>query len=101
MSFPFGGHPTFSAYIAWAKTQGCIVQSGYSRHTAGRPVSLTKIVAPNGRWVIEVGTLGGEYLVPTTIDRLDRRLGIISPFLESFDQDTQANRPLDDPGEGR
>jgi hypothetical protein len=81
MSTPFGGHPTFAAYIAWAESQGCTVKQGIANGTDGRPYSVTQIVAPGGKeWVTEVGMQHGDYLVPTTISRLDRRLGLRSPF---------------------
>jgi hypothetical protein len=43
-------------------------------------IILTKITAPSGRWVIEAGTLPDEHLTPTTVGRLDRRLGLTSPW---------------------
>lgn len=81
MSFPFGGHPTFARYLAWATEQGCTVQTGYTVDGHGRTHTLTRIVSPNGKWVVEAGTQQSDYLVPTTIARLDRRLGLTSPFL--------------------
>jgi hypothetical protein len=42
---------------------------------------VTHIIHPaTGRWASEVGTEQGEYLASTTIGRLDRQLGIKSPF---------------------
>ncbi len=58
MAFPFGGHPTFSDYLQWAISQGCTVKSGIN---ISQSISLTKII-------------------PTTIARLDRRLGLASPW---------------------
>ena len=77
MAFPFGGHPTFAAYIEWAVSKGCTIQSGVDTAQA---IGLTKIVAPSGKWVIEPGTLPNDRLMPTTVGRLDRRLGLISPW---------------------
>lgn len=77
---PFGGHPTFAKYLEWATSIGCKVSSGYAHDDEGKPHGITRIESPDGeRWVIEAATQE-EYLVPTTIDRLDRRLGIKSPF---------------------
>lgn len=77
MAFPFGGHPTFRDYITWAVQQGCAVQSGVdTEHSIG----LTKITAPSGKWVIEAGLLPTDCLEPTTVGRLDRRLGLTSPW---------------------
>jgi hypothetical protein len=77
MAFPFGGHPTFAQYLQWAINQGCTVESGVdTKHS----ISLTKIAAPSGKWAIESGLLPTDFLVPTTIGRLDRRLGLVSPW---------------------
>jgi hypothetical protein len=77
MASPFGGHPTFAQYIEWAVKQGCSVESGVDTLQL---VSITKITAPSGKWVIEAGTLPNDLLMPTTIGRLDRRLGLSSPW---------------------
>lgn len=77
---PFGGHPTLVEYLRWAEGQGCTVQTGYTTTTDGALIPSTRIEAPNGGWVVEVGTEQWEYLPPTTVGRFDRRLGIKSPF---------------------
>jgi hypothetical protein len=79
-AFPFGGHPTFTQYLDWAREQGCAVQVGVDTEES---ILLTKIVAPSGKWVIEAGTLPHERLDPATIGRLDRRLGLTSPWFGS------------------
>jgi hypothetical protein len=76
-AFPFGGHPTFAQYLDWAVSQGCKVLSGVDTEHS---VFVAKITAPSGKTAIEVGILPNERLVPTTIGRLDRRLGLISPW---------------------
>jgi hypothetical protein len=76
---PAGGHPTLAQYIAWAEQQGCQVSHRRVRNN-GRSVCVTKFRAPSGRGVLEVGTELTDYLVPTTVDRLDRRLGLRSPW---------------------
>ena len=93
VSFPFGGHPLFAQYIAWAKSVGCEVQSGYVTGPAGGAHSITRIVSPDGKkWVIEA-TDQKEYLTPTTISRLDRRLGLTSPFFSIDDSGYQSTVP--------
>jgi hypothetical protein len=77
MAFPFGGHPTLAEYIEWARTQGCTTFSGVDTRQS---IPVTKITAPSGKWVIEAGTLQTDRLTPTTIGRLDRRLGLVSPW---------------------
>lgn len=86
MSAPFGGHPTFGQYLAWALEQGCDVKQGVVPAGQGQAYGITKIVAPSGKLVIDVGTQHKEPLAPTTIARLDRRLGLTSPFF-SIDPD--------------
>jgi len=55
-AFPFGGHPTLGDYLRWAQSVGCTVQSSYGRTADGEMVLVTRIEAPDGRWVVEVGT---------------------------------------------
>lgn len=81
MSAPFGGHPTFAQYLLWARErEGCTVQTGIIHGSSGRIHALTRIVAPNGKWVIDIGTGQHEYLVPTQIAHFDRRLGLNSGY---------------------
>lgn len=79
MTVPVGGHPTLAQYIDWARSQGCQV-SHRTVKGKGRTVRVTKFIAPSGRGMIETGTELDDYLVPTTVDRLDRRLGLKSPW---------------------
>lgn len=74
MAAPFGDHSKFAAYLIWASRKGCKIQSVLSGG-----VALTKISAPNGKWVYE-SMDQHEYMTPTTVWRLDRRLGLTSPF---------------------
>jgi hypothetical protein len=79
-AFPFGGHPTFRQYLTWAIKAGCKVETGVGDTEDGRPVTVTIIVAPDGRKSTDVGTQYDDRLVPTTVARLDRQLGMKSPF---------------------
>lgn len=74
MAAPFGGHSKFAAYLIWASRNGCKVQSLL---LGGVP--MTKITAPSGKWVFETMDQH-EYMTATTVWRLDRRLGLASPF---------------------
>jgi len=76
---PFGQHPTFAQYLAWAQQQGCRVTTGYGYASNKRPYGVTKIVRVDGVVVIEA-TQHDEYLTPTAIARLDRRLDLQSPW---------------------
>ena len=87
---PFGGPPTLAQYIAWARSVGCAVKYGTTVASDGRPSRIVLIESPDGtRWVPIVEMRDAEYLVPTTIARLDRRLGLTSPFF-SIDPDDPA-----------
>jgi hypothetical protein len=77
-AFPFGGHPTLNQYVAWAVGQGCSVQTGVDTEHS---VAVVKITSPDGmKYAIEAGIMPNDYLTPTTVGRLDRRLGLISPW---------------------
>lgn len=78
-AYPFGGHPTLAEYCHWARQHGCAVDCGVSVR-GRRSVRMTRIVAPGGRWAVEVGTDDDDRLEPSAVGRLDRRLGLNSPF---------------------
>ena len=81
MSFPFGGHPKLKEYIHWAEQEGCRTDYGVRAGPDGAPTEIIKITSPDStRWVIIAGTGLSETLVPTTVGRFDRRLGMNSPF---------------------
>lgn len=80
MAVPFGGHPRLAEYLAWAREQGCDVKCGYQTDELGRAFSLLRIDAPSGRFILLHDMDQRERLVPSSIARLDRRLGLQSPF---------------------
>ena len=81
VAFPFGGHPTFGQYLQWAAEQGCKVQRGVDTAAS---IGVTKIISPDGKkWVVQAGTLPTDYLTPTDVGRLDRRLGLLSPWISA------------------
>lgn len=81
MAAPFGGHPQLCSYIDWLKThhQGT-AQSGYAAGSKGQSHSLLKLSVPSGKSVVVVGVGQHEYLVPSMVGYLDRRLGVKSPW---------------------
>jgi hypothetical protein len=81
MSAPFGGHPNFASYCFWLiqEHQGK-AQSGYTTDKKGKSHALTKLSLPNGKSVVVVGTEQHEFLVPSMVGYLDRRLGVKSPW---------------------
>ena len=92
MSQPFGNHPTLAQYLNWAREQGCTVQSGYQTDEHGQPIGIIRVVASGGRWLILPDLGKDEYLVPTTIARFDRRLGMRSPFFSVDPDDPYGSR---------
>jgi hypothetical protein len=82
MSTPFGGHPTFLQYLNWTILVGCTTKHGVAYTDDGGATRLLLIEAPNGNWMAVVGMADSERLLPTTIARFDRRLGIASPFFK-------------------
>lgn len=81
MAFPFGGHPRLADYILQAKKDhGATAQSGSASDENGKPHCVTKISLPSGKSVVVAGVEQTEYLVPSMVGYLDRRLGINSPW---------------------
>lgn len=78
----FTGKPTpFADYLDWARKAGCKVTTGYVNDPVAGIVTFTLIEAPCGtKWIHEVGIEQHESLMPTTVWKLDRRLGLVSPF---------------------
>jgi hypothetical protein len=85
MAFPFGGHPQLAQYLHWAREQGCTIQSGYASDRKGKTHTVTKIETPGGKKAVVVGVAQTEYLVPTMVGYLDRRLGLNSPWFSLDD----------------
>jgi hypothetical protein len=87
VSYPFGGHPRFNDYLEWARTdQGCTYQSGYSR-IDGKIETMVRIDNPaNGKHVFYFAKIE-EYLLPSAVAHLDRRLGLSSPFPKMTEYD--------------
>lgn len=85
MAGPFVQFPSFAEYIAWARDKhNCTINSGYMASPNGRMNTTVRILAPNGKWTVEV--MGqDERLTPSIILRLDRRLGLQSSFLDPED----------------
>jgi len=82
MAFPFGGHPRLADYIGQArKDHGATSQSGSAADSSGGAHAVTKIAIPaTGKSVVVVGVNQTEYLTPSMVGYLDRRLGIDSPW---------------------
>lgn len=87
MAFPFGGHPRFNEYLEWARIEmGCTYRSGFGR-LGGKVETFVTIENPsNGRHAIEFMPIE-EYLTPSTVAKLDRRLGLESPFPKPISYD--------------
>lgn len=70
--------PTLAEYCAWATSAGCGVQNNIFTGERGYVDRVTKMTTPALRRAFELGILDGEILAPTTLARLDRRLGLRS-----------------------
>ena len=82
-AWPFGGHPKFSEYCTWAaQDERCTVQTGFAVSPEGAVHNQTMITAPSGRHVIVVDITQDEFLMPTMIAYLDRRLGLNSKWFK-------------------
>lgn len=89
MAYPFGGHPRFNDYLEWARTEmGCTYQSGYSKLDGKIETMVIVENATNGKHVIYFAAVS-EYLTPSGVAHLDRRLGLDSPFpkIRTYDED--------------
>lgn len=74
-------HPTLSQYLVAAQAMGSKVVTG-NIILRGYHVAATKIITAQGKKVSIIGTKQSEYLTMTTVERLDRRLGIKSDFFK-------------------
>lgn len=77
MAHPFGGHPTLAQYILWAREEhGCESRTGT---THGQ--SFIRIEKDSDHVVFVFGDQINDYLSPTQVGNLDRRLSIESPWV--------------------
>jgi len=80
MPTPFGGHPNLAKYLIWLRDEHNIwFQSGTAVGKNGGNLPLIRIVGKLGPINI-VGMKQTEFLSPSQVDNLDRRLGIKSPW---------------------
>lgn len=77
MAHSFGAAPRFGEYCEWALSVGCDVRSGVSSPDLK---GVTRITAPGGRVLMQVGLEKDEVLDRRTVASFDRRLGLDSPF---------------------
>jgi hypothetical protein len=84
MAAPFGGHPRLIDYLGWCSQQGCTTTSGFNVKD-GVTVTFHIVAAASGEYVVISGIGNNEYLVPTVVAYLDRRLGLDSPFAKVGD----------------
>lgn len=90
MSHPFGGHPTFGAYIGWARKHHKLsAQTGYAADGAGKVHTTTKLSIEDGESVVVPGIDQNERLTPSMVGYLDRRLGIVSPYFSVNDDELE------------
>jgi hypothetical protein len=71
---------TLGHYMNWLHREGGHCRSGIAADEAIGMVPVTKLIAPSGKFVVYPGGDQSEVLSSYTIEYLDRRLGLISPF---------------------
>jgi hypothetical protein len=64
----------------WLRSIGGECRSGIGADPAIGMVPITKLIAPNGRHLIYPGSDQSEVLATHTIERMDNRLQVASPF---------------------
>jgi len=82
MSFPMTKFPLICEYLAWAQSQGCSVQTGVNQKVGRRMRTITKIISADGLRFVILSNGQHEALNTHTIQHLDRRLGVQSPWLK-------------------
>ena len=82
MAVPFGGHPRLREFVEWATSHGgCTAQVQTRTHSqTGQPFQSLEMTSPSGAQVALVDPDPDEYLAPSEVAYLHRRLGIKSPF---------------------
>ena len=85
MAFPFGGHPNLAKYLEFARENGFTVRTGFGPDSSGKVHTTIRVFKEGGPSVIIAGLGQDEYLVPTQVGNLDRRLGLKSPFFSIDD----------------
>jgi len=75
------GHPQSGAYIDWFRTNhNGTARSGYAVDHTGASHLLTRLSLPSGKSVVVVGVNQNDYLAPSMVGYLVRRLGVESPW---------------------
>lgn len=73
------GNPKLSQWLAFARSQGCLVQTGYARSRDGFIETMTRVTTPDQRKnLVIVGIAQSEELALSTVDRNNRRLDLDS-----------------------
>ena len=87
MAVPFGGHPTISDIVEWARASGCTVETKVRQHAiTGQPYESTEISNPKGGNVVLADPGHGERLEPSMVAYIQRRLGLRSHFAATPEQ---------------
>lgn len=71
---------TLGEYMGWLRSQGGESKTGITADPNRGMVPVTKLVSPDGRYVIHPGNDQFEVLSRYTIEYFDRRLRVLSPF---------------------
>lgn len=72
---------TLGEYMGWLRGQGGECRAGIAADPTRGMVPVTKLISPDGRYVIHPGSDQFEVLSRYTIEYFDRRLQMASPFV--------------------
>lgn len=88
MSFPFGDHPQFGHFKQWCRENDIEVRDGVMS-VEGRSIKVTTFIS--GVTVVAVShILDREYITPTQLGALERRLGVNTHWF-SVDREEASN----------
>jgi hypothetical protein len=68
----------------WLRSQGGECRTGIGADSSRGMVPVTKLISPDGLYVIHPGNNQSEVLSRFTIEYFDRRLQMISPFASTL-----------------
>lgn len=80
MAYPFGGHPKLGEFVEWAQHLKCVAEIKVRVRKSGQPYTALEIVNPAGGSVVVADPDLEEYLAPSEVAYLQRRLAIKTPF---------------------
>ena len=78
---PFQPFPTFKQFCDWLVESGGTIEAGENEWG-----TFTLLISPDKKRVVEPRTKPEDTLGPSSLDRLETRLGVESPWHPRFDE---------------